>query len=138
MGVKTIGCVRSDDLNSNVTCWWCGELIGVPNNFNPQDFNDYPFLTYLCYVILTEIIILIVTVWRLHSWPNFVQFYSCSNNIILKMADRNTGYNLLMRTLWIKQWNVFVGYLYILNFIKARKMEHMVTMFTPACFWSLT
>jgi len=33
-----------------------------PNNFNSQDFNNYPLLTcsYITHIILTEIIILIV------------------------------------------------------------------------------
>jgi hypothetical protein len=57
-------------------------------NFDSQDFNHYPFLTYIniTYIILTVIIIIFncygVTATQLTT---FVSFYSCDNNITLKM-----------------------------------------------------
>jgi len=52
-------------------------------------------------MILTEIIILVVIEWRWHSWPHSYVFYSCNNNITPE-DGRNTGRNMLVRTLWIK------------------------------------
>jgi hypothetical protein len=83
--------------------FWCGILGGTnsnqyttpsthhdsPNDFKSQDFNHYPFLTYICIncVIITETAIMF-NCYRMTATQltTFVPLYSCNNNINLKMV----------------------------------------------------
>jgi hypothetical protein len=55
---------------------------------NPQDFNYYPFLTYMpiTYIILPEIIVFNCYGVMATQLTTSVPLYSCNNNITLKMA----------------------------------------------------
>jgi hypothetical protein len=58
------------------------------NNFNSQDFNHDPFLTYIyiTYIILTEIIIIFNFYVVTTQLTTLVPLYCCNNNSTLKMA----------------------------------------------------